>query len=485
MRFRFSGFYSLLLLIGMVIGCTRITTTDIGSELIPPIDGVNTLDTFFDVVTDVFVDTDTLRMFPNDNHVIGAISNDPQFGTTLASTYFEVRPPFLPFVFPGSKDSLTADSAVLMLDYKGFWGDTLQPVTLSVYEISQLTPVDTSKQFTINPTPNIQFAGAPLITRSFDPRRLRDSLNTRFEQAVDVIRFPLPLSFAQRFMKQYDSAGAYASDSAFKRNFAGFAITGQVGNGNIVLYTSLLNEKTKLGLYFTSKATGATRRDTSVVYFRFNSFTTGHANLIQRNRAGSEMNTYLQNSTPDSILHVQTGPGTFVRIRIPGLANLTNRIIHRAELQFTQVPANPILDDILQVPGYLFLGFYDSVNQRKRNIPSDFVVNEGQPNLGTAGGIVRFRTVPPFNRVAQYTFDISRYVQGIATRRENEFDFRLYSPVVNDFFAYSPPFGAGGTIGFFNFSSAFANAHGQGRVRLGGGNHSTNRVRLRIIYTKI
>ena len=88
MRFRFSGFYSILLVIGLVIGCTRITTTEIGSELIPPIDGVNTLDTFFDVVTDVFVDTDTLRMFPNDNHVIGAISNDPQFGTTLASTFF-------------------------------------------------------------------------------------------------------------------------------------------------------------------------------------------------------------------------------------------------------------------------------------------------------------------------------------------------------------------------------------------------------------
>jgi hypothetical protein len=35
-------------------GCTRITSTDIGAGLIPPIDGVITKDTLLDLVTDTF-----------------------------------------------------------------------------------------------------------------------------------------------------------------------------------------------------------------------------------------------------------------------------------------------------------------------------------------------------------------------------------------------------------------------------------------------
>ncbi|MCH3798740.1 hypothetical protein LZB29_08860, partial [Campylobacter jejuni] len=83
-RFVFS-----FLIILIVAGCTRITSTDLGSGLIPPIDGVITKDTLLDVITDNFDDPDTAWVYRSDMHVLGAITNDPLFGKTKAAMYFE------------------------------------------------------------------------------------------------------------------------------------------------------------------------------------------------------------------------------------------------------------------------------------------------------------------------------------------------------------------------------------------------------------
>ena len=36
-----------------VVGCTRISSTELGGGLIPAVDGVNTFDTVFNVTTDI------------------------------------------------------------------------------------------------------------------------------------------------------------------------------------------------------------------------------------------------------------------------------------------------------------------------------------------------------------------------------------------------------------------------------------------------
>jgi hypothetical protein len=63
-----------------VIGCTRISSTELGGGLIPAVDGVNTFDTVFNVTTDSYDDKDTIRLYKSDNHVLGVINNDPIFG---------------------------------------------------------------------------------------------------------------------------------------------------------------------------------------------------------------------------------------------------------------------------------------------------------------------------------------------------------------------------------------------------------------------
>lgn len=164
----------------LLAGCTRITSTELGGGLIPPIDGVLTKDTILDVTTDTYEELDSVRIYKSDVHVLGAITNDPIFGRTSASMYFEVTPPVFPFAIPGNKDSIVVDSAVLVLSYKGFYGDSMQPLRLTVSEISQSTRLQRNYSYPVNyPAVNpISLAGPLASPVTIDIRRLGDSVKT-------------------------------------------------------------------------------------------------------------------------------------------------------------------------------------------------------------------------------------------------------------------------------------------------------------------
>jgi Domain of unknown function (DUF4270) len=484
-----------LLVCGSVIalifsGCTRITTTDVGSGLIPPIDGITTLDTTYSVITDSYDDLDTIRVYKSDTHVLGAITNDPLFGKSTGAIYFEVAANGYPYFMTGTKDSIKVDSAVLVLSYRGAYGDSTQPVKLNVYEINSLMeqfrdyPVNYPSLFPISYNPS---ALAP--TQTIDIRRLGDSVINRFEASKNQIRIKLNNSFAKRMILDYDSTNAYKSDSILRTYFNGFAVIPDPSSpSNALLNINLADTNTKLALYYTTATSASTVRDTVVSYLRFNAQTSGHANYISRNRTGSEVVGHLS-PTPkiDSLLYVQSMPGTGVRIRVPGLQNLSNRIIHRAELITEQVPddAHPGVDNQMLPPRYLMLSIYDSVYQHKRNIPNDFVVTSlAGPNISEMGGYITYKSTQGYDQVAAYNFNISRYVQGIASRSDTAFNLILTAPS-NDSLYYSAAYPNQSTRNIWMMTPTYGNIVSNGRVRLGGGNNTRFRMRLRIVYSKL
>lgn len=477
---------------GFFAACTRINSTNVGSDLIPPIDGITTLDTVLDVITETFVSPDTARIYRSDIHLLGAISNDPLFGTTRASMFFEMKPEYYPFYIPGHKDSVVVDSAVLILSYAGLYGDSTQPLRLTVSEINQNTPLDLERLYPVdypNVTPVLPgFQMAPPV--NIDIRRLGDSVNNRYENAKNQIRVKLNKSVADRFIKQYDSTSAYKNDSLFRTFFAGFALTVDAGApANALLQIGLTDTNSKFALYYSSSSTGATQRDTTVTYFRFYAAASGSANFVTRNRAGAEIASHLATSTspkPDSLVYVQTTPGTYVRIRVPGLQGLSNRFIHRAELIAEQVPddAHLILEQQLTPPRYLLLSIFDSVNNRRRNLPNDYAFSSSGPNIADFGGYITAKSVPGYDKIAAYTFNLSRYVQGIVTRKDTSFNLLLSAPS-NDSLYYTTPYPITGAATIAYLSPAMGNLTADGRVRLGGGTHSRFRMRLRIIYSRL
>jgi hypothetical protein len=488
-RLRLSPFLIFFFLM-LTAACTRITTTELGSGLIPAVDGVNTFDTVLTVETNTFNETDTTRVYNSDNMVIGAITNDPLFGTTNAELNLELGPSFYPFFIPGAKDSVVVDSAVLILSYKGFYGDSSQPLQVSVQEISPTTPLNPLINYPVNypsvyPINTIGTLGSATI----DIRTLGDSVKNRFEASNNQIRIKLNANVARRFIKDYDSTNAYRNDSTFKSVFKGFAVKVQSANpANALLYVNLLDTNTKFALYYNTSSTGATVRDTAVRYFKFNSAFGGYANYIRRNTTGAQINNFVgNNARPDSLVFVQSAPGTNVRIRIPGLQNLNNRIIHRAELIAEQVPDDNnlvTLDRYFQAPRLLLLSIFDSAKNQKRNIPNDYLVTASGPNTLDFGGFRTFKTTNGYDRVAAYTFVISRYVQGIVTRRDTSFTLRLSAPS-NDSINFTPPYPSNTVSQMYYLNAGLGNEVANGRVRLGGGTHSRFRMRLRLVYSRL
>lgn len=475
--------------------CTKIETTDIGGGLIPPVDGVNTKDTILDVVTNLFLDDQVGRVYRSDDQVIGVIDQDPLFGETVASAYFELKPEFYEFSLPGVKSSRIADSAVLILSYRGVYGDTTVPQRWNVHEIGKAANFRNDSNYTTSAAP---FALARQLGSSLlDLRTFNDSVNYGLENAANQIRIPLNDLFAQRLIKQYDTSATndlpYDSDSLFRVNFAGFAVIPDPSMGRALVRINLLDTNTKLALYHRYKAADTSSALTSAVdYFRFSLNTSvgvpvsASANLIRRDRTGAEIATYLNNSGPDQLLHIQTSPGTYASVKIPGLTGFPNKIIHRAELIAEQDVTNDPSRAFFTAPRYLLLSAFDSANNRRINLPNDYTIDETYThnNLLTFGGFRLSKTIDN-DLTSAYWFNLTRYVQGIVTRGDTNHTLRLSAPV-NDSLYYSFPYPIQSATSIVTYIRPnYANNIADGRVRLGGGNHPRVRMRLRIIYSDL
>ncbi|HYM95036.1 MAG TPA: DUF4270 family protein, partial [Chitinophagaceae bacterium] len=257
----------------------------------------------------------------------------------------------------------------------------------------------------------------------------------------------------------------------------GFAIVPDVSTGNSLLGISLLGKNTKLAFYYHYKRGVIT--DTSVVtYFNFGGLC-AHANLVERNYTGTPL--LANQGGPGNFVFLQNTPGTFATVKIPGLTSLPNCVVYRAELVMEQVyDLSPSSDQIFSVPSLLFLDAYDTAKLRFRSVPYDFLYDPTSGANSASFGMLSKKSLDASNNsIAVWKFNITRYVQNYLTRKEPLYNLRLTAP-----FSSHDLYGvAGGTDQDLLFSINPTIA--AGRVRLGGGNHPTQKMRLHIIYSKL
>ncbi|MBD0331289.1 MAG: DUF4270 family protein [Chitinophagaceae bacterium] len=465
-------FFSFLLLF---LSCTRINeATELGSDLIPAVDNITTFDTTLDVETynETFSSiNDSTRSTLTNEQFLGYIGNDPLFGKTTASMFFELKPGAFKFTFPFKKDSLIAlDSVVLVLSYRETYGDSTVPQSVSVSELSQLNKFNYDSAYLLTGN-NFQLS-SQLGTTTFTPNQLDDSVFLFREKSRNQLRIRLDDAFGERLLN-YDTTNAYASDSAFKSNFAGFAVIPS-NMGNAIMGFALADTNTKLALYYRFTKNG--KADTSVTYFRATRISAS-ANDINRDYSGSEVEGYLGGATQDNLLFLQNSPGIFARLRVPALSNLSNRIVHRAELIVQQV-YDPS-DALFPPPAYLFVDAYDTTKNNYRTLPFTFQF-EPNGNINTLVlGMSPMRATDAFgNSVAIWRLNLTRYVQHVVNRTTPNYELRLSAPfLVNDYFQ-------NGTFDQRRVISINP-TYAKGRVRLGGGSHPTQKLQLRIIYSRL
>lgn len=481
----------LVFFIVFITACTKIVTTDIGGELLPPIDGVNTKEMFIDVVSKNWKDT-IVRVGPGIPNALGYISNDPLFGKTSATINVELKPTTFPLTFPVSRDSLHIDSVVLVLGYAGAWGDTIPHLKLGVYRLSVDDPPYLSSD-SLYKTNQYFTKGSELtennVPADIDITKLNDSIWPFHEAAANQLRIRLNQSFGDELLRNYTTdsvSGAYYSDSLFERAFKGFQITPEQNAGNALLRINLLDTNTKLAIYYRYDRRDSLS-DTTVTYFRTNNYTCGSSNYIVHDRTGTDIPSFLSGTNAnDSLLFLDANPGIYAKILTDSLALLPNKIIHRAELIIEQVPdeLHPLSDTYFTPPA-LFLTPYSTDSMRRFALPHDVIISGGVFSNPISFGCFPSKKVDPVTQQTYYVynFDMSLYVQGIVTKHEKVYPLILYAPS-NDYIlpTETSPYYAyvytGSTTGPLNVPAI-------GRVRVGGGSNTKHRMRIHIVYSDV
>lgn len=480
--------------------CRKINeATTLGGDLIPPVDNINTFDTTLDVETynELFtLVNDSTRSSYSSPQVLGYITNDPLFGKTDARMFLELKPLTYPYKFANLPDSVYLDSVVLVLEAAGIWGDSMVPQTVHVFEIDPSNEFRADSSYLVRQN-NLTYTNE-LGSRTFLPAVLNDSISAREDSnTVNQLRIRLNDAFGLRFLK-YDTTTAnniFQTDSAFKTKFKGFALRADAG-GNALMRFNLAGANTKLAFYYRyNKGTSAAPDSiaNTVSYFNFKAYDSygsagsATANYIIRDYSGTPLETAAGGTTPDNEIFIQGAPGSYARIKIPGLAGLSNRVVHRAELIMEQVKDNVIYDSIFS-PKFLMLDAYDPAlsTQFNRYIPYDFTFDlQGNATLGALGVAPLPAKNPAGESINVWKFNISRYVQNIVNKNELVYDLRVFSPYyVIDY--YKPSSVATSSLQRVTLNATV----GEGRVKLFGGNTtspstSPQRMRLHIIYSKL
>jgi hypothetical protein len=475
------GIVAVLITVLFFAQCTKIKVTDLGTDLLPAVDNVNTFDTSIEVISTNFLFGDSAVPFmgrDNSNqpsaHVLGYISNDPQFGTTNASIYLELKPPFYKYTFENVEDSLQLDSVVLCMKYINTWGDTNAVQQVNVYQVTQTLRNDTS----YGTNTNVSY-GQLLGTKTFAPKELNDSIFPYGQKLANQLRIRLNDELGNLFLAQDTAAGEpYNNDSLFRAFFKGFAVVPEVSgagaNANALNYFSIGDTSTHLRIYYKYTKNGVT--DTAARNFTFDNNTrSGHVNKIERNYSGSEFAQFIPgNPAGDSLVFIQAAPGSYAKINIPELlafkALKGNVMVHLAELNMSQIPEGPAsLNNILTPPTTLYLDYQDTTQKKQLPFVNDaFITGTYSPLL--FGGTNKPQTVNG-SLNAEYKFFITRHVQGIITRNNPNFPLYLYAP----FNARYPTL----------FIAFGVNNLANGRVKLGGGSNATRKMKLRLVYSKI
>ncbi len=473
--------------------CSKLDTTDIGSDLLPAIDNIHTFDTLLTInTTQGIFSLDSTKVANADDHVLGRITNDPLFGTSRADVYAQFKPTFYPYYYGNANDTIVGyDSVVLCLSYKGFWGDSTVPMDLKVYEVPPTAgglwdSVYQTRDIHYTP-PVTNFIGSTTV----DFTKLGNYMvyANKKDSARNQIRIKLSSAFANAlFARDTLPLGnnSFRTDSAFKLFQNGIAIQAS-GNGNGLLYTNLTDSSTKLEVHFRRKNAGVS--DTTYAALRvvplsdFTLLPSATANNIVRNRSGFPVS-----APAPTELYLQTTPGSYANLSIPALSTINNRIIHRAELIVEQIPFNAQSDSNFSAPDYLYLDLKDTGTTDKwkplyfdlnPNVAydPDFTASNYFPTGGIDffyfGGFVRNKTDLLGNNAKYYNFNITRYVQQIVTKHTTNYPLRLYAPYTVTYPQYS-------TSGI-----AFPNKLAHGRVKIGGGNNTNYRMRLRLVYSRI
>lgn len=256
---------------------------------------------------------------------------DPVFGRTQSSIAAQLIPKSTGNV---SLKNGQIDSAVLILYYSDFYGDTNSTFKLNVYKLDAAIS-DTAKYYS-----NRQFTHSDLLATQTIRPRAKDSVRIN---SIRVGRSDTLIKVPAQVRMQLDTALArdlfmtnanYSSVEAFQSYFKGLHITvdsnATTGNGGILSFDMFNGARSKLSIYYKLAS------DTLNFDLEINS-TAAVASSFTHNYSGSTVrNAVLSPAAGEQTVYVQSMAGVRAKLEFPSIASLTDSLgkiaIHKAEL---------------------------------------------------------------------------------------------------------------------------------------------------------
>ena len=445
----FSFYLTVLgLSLATVFSCTN--PIDTGSDLLDEdLVNVQNVDTFKITTTAVPGDSLLVYSIPTaassgfiSRYFFGKM-NDPIMGLTDVAIQTQLVPAFLSH--PGL--GITVDSLVLVLPYStsSIYGDKAQRYDLEIRELADSFALDKNyygnQKLPVKPS----VMQAKSFAVNYDSIKIKDySTGVAVESKVPPqlrVRFT-DAEFQSRLIGLDTSV--YKSRTKFIKALYGLQLNAS-NIGKALTAFDLSSSRAGLYLYFKT-ATGSTQEYRYVFGFVA-------ANSISRDRGNSLLGKYLAGEPNQEYILLQGQEGANNKFSIPGLKNLKNVVINKAELvlKVANVPGD---ESVFFTPSPRILAMYRN-DKGRLTVVEDFDAASQTGNLDPYYGGAYVSGVN--NEPGTYTINLSAHVQNM-----------IKGKVPNDIYL-----------------KAFPLAESAARTTLYRADHPLHGAKLKLYYTQL
>ena len=354
-----------LFILGLSLGVSILSgcnddLTQVGIGTMPETDGVTVqADTFYMKAKTVLTDSVYAR---TSYGALGEIY-DPLYGNLKSDYLCQFYCPE-GYSFRKTPVDGKIDSVEFKIFYNTWVGDSLSPMRVQLYKVSQ--PLPNNFYTNVDPAPYCDFQtsyGSQTYT-SYDmtvPDSIRNATSNGVSLFQPTVSVRMPKEVGQRFYDEtINNPGTFKDQNTFNKFFPGLYVTNTYGTGNILNVIA-----SEMYIFYKYKDKTTDDRDTIIrTAERFNVT----SEVIQLNRMkNADMGQLLEPN--DSISYLKSPAGVYTQLTIPvkELGPLVNgRILSNLELNLKALPQDPwkfafdIPKNILILPSDSVIQFFES-----------------------------------------------------------------------------------------------------------------------------
>lgn len=313
---------TVLVIAALTFAACDDTTEGIGGSITNKIDNINISNSAFNVTTKSIVADSVLSR--NNTGLIGNMK-DPETGNYVKGDYMtqlSVLPTFsvdtLDYIKQANKGSIEADSCYLLVSYNASYGDTIAPMKVTAYEMTEpmkedqeyYSNYDAFKNGWVNEN-NQHWSSNYNLSNTSDVKNFKIYLNKKYEKNGKTYK-----NYGSYILQTYAEHPEY-----FKTNFKflhnvcpGFYIKNVGGTGNMAKIWN-----TELIFYWTRQKTikkkdGVT--DSTVVGIGYNRFD-GTEEVLQLNKIENDTKNLENLASQKDWTYLKSPAGIFTEVTLP------------------------------------------------------------------------------------------------------------------------------------------------------------------------